>query len=80
MGYVLEGGPRNGEFVDEVPEGYEAKGVDAGVVSGPDGSPVTRAVWDRRRSMRPKDLWAEQEAEEDSWSMGEGARREMFRD
>lgn len=49
MGYVLVGGPRDGEFADEVPEGYVAQGINAGIVAGPEDSPVMRAVWEADR-------------------------------
>ncbi|WP_218682165.1 hypothetical protein [Microbacterium sp. BF1] len=45
MGYKLEGGPRHGEYADEVPEGYIDLGIHAGVVSREGESPVPRAVW-----------------------------------
>lgn len=45
MGFLLEFGPRDGEYVDELPEGYVAKSINAGVVRGPHDSPTLRAVW-----------------------------------
>lgn len=45
MGYVLVGGPQDGDYADEVPDGYVALGINASVVSGPNESPVQRAVW-----------------------------------
>ena len=76
MGYVLEGGPRDGEYADEVPDGYAAKGITAGVVSGPYESPTPRATW----LGSPKERYAQQLAEEEYESYGEGARRELFGD
>jgi len=45
MGYELVGGPQDGQFVEEIPEGYVAQGINAGVVSHEGGSPVRRATW-----------------------------------
>ncbi|WP_336648292.1 hypothetical protein [Microbacterium sp. MMO-10] len=45
MGYVLEGGPRNGDYSDDLPLGYAAKQIVAGVVSSPNDSPAPKAEW-----------------------------------
>lgn len=49
MGYRLEGGPRHGEYSEELPMGYTDLGVRAGVVSREGESPVHRAVWQADR-------------------------------
>lgn len=49
MGYRLEGGPRHGEYSEELPEGYTDLGVHAGVVGREGESPVPRAVWQADR-------------------------------
>lgn len=45
MVFLLEFGPRDGEYVDEIPEGYVAQGIASGGVAGPIDSPTQRAVW-----------------------------------
>jgi hypothetical protein len=45
MGFILEFGPRDGEFVDDLPEGYVEQGIASGVVASPSDSPTKRAVW-----------------------------------
>jgi hypothetical protein len=45
MGYLLEFGPRDGEYVDDIPEGYVPRGITSGVVESPSDSPPQRAVW-----------------------------------
>lgn len=80
MGYLLEGGPRNGEYADELPEGYVNKGVYAGVVTESNPSPTPRAVWQEARSRKPKDVDTDALADDYYENWGEGARREMFGD
>lgn len=80
MGYVLEGGPRDNELVDEVPEGYVDRGVYGGAVTESSPSPTRRAVWQGSGSRKPKDVYTEQLIEENYENWGEGARREMFGD
>lgn len=74
MGYTLDGGPRDGEYVEELPDGYEPKGIVGGWVGGPDDSPTPRA--EPRES--PKDRYTQQLVDEEYESYGEGARRELF--
>lgn len=76
MGYTLEGGPRDGQYVEELPEGYEPKGIIGGWVGGEGDSPAPRATWGER----PKDVYTQQLIDEEYDSWGEGARREMFED
>jgi hypothetical protein len=45
MGYLLRGGPQDGEYVLEIPEGYVAREINAGVVRREGESPVRRASW-----------------------------------
>ncbi|AQY01620.1 hypothetical protein [Microbacterium foliorum] len=45
MGYILDGGPQDGEFSEELPLGYVAKHIVAGVVEGEGDSPTPRAEW-----------------------------------
>lgn len=45
MGILLEFGPRDGEYVDEIPDGYVAQGINSRVVASPSDSPTERAVW-----------------------------------
>ena len=74
MGYTLDGGPRDGEYAEELPEGYAPKGIVAGVVAGPNDAPAPRAVW----LGSPKDRYPQQLADEEADWLGEGARREQF--
>ncbi|WP_292774948.1 MULTISPECIES: hypothetical protein [Microbacterium] len=45
MGYKLVGGPQDGEYSEELPEGYVPQGINAGIVSREGESHVPRAVW-----------------------------------
>jgi len=45
MGYELVGGPQDGEYSDEVPEGYVVQGINGSIVSDVGESPVLRATW-----------------------------------
>lgn len=74
MGYTLEGGPRDGEWAEELPEGYAPKGVIGASVTGPYTPPEPRATW----LGSPKDRYTQQLADEEADWLGEGARRELF--
>lgn len=45
MTFLLEFGPRDGEYVDDIPEGYVATPITSRVVASPTDSPTQRAVW-----------------------------------
>lgn len=74
MGYVLDGGPQDGEYVEELPAGYVRKSINGGGVPNLNQAPATRGVW----TPSPKDAYTEQVVEEEYDSYGEGARRELF--
>ena len=45
MGFLLEFGPQDGDYVDDIPEGYVAQGSTSDGGTRPSDSPTQRAVW-----------------------------------
>lgn len=45
MGFLLDGVPRDREYVDDIPMGYAGDGITLGVDESPSESPTERAVW-----------------------------------